>query len=381
VSIKRIKITDAKTYKGETTGLPDSNIGAVALNVTAVGGNDDNGYGFLTVYPCDSISTPVPNSSNLNFSGGQTIPNAVIAPVSANGYVCFSVTGNTDLLVDAAGYFPADSGFSALTEPKRLVDTRDGNRFGTTSTSGVSIKRIKITDAKTYKGETTGLPDSNIGAVALNVTAVGGNDDNGYGFLTVYPCDSISTPVPNSSNLNFSGGQTIPNSVIAPVSANGYICFSVTGNTDLLVDAAGYFPADSGFSALTEPKRLVDTRDGNRFGTTSTSGVSIKRIKITDAKTYKGETTGLPDSNIGAVALNVTAVGGNDDNGYGFLTVYPCDSISTPVPNSSNLNFSGGQTIPNAVIAPVSANGYICFSVTGNTDLLVDAAGYFPGNP
>jgi hypothetical protein len=51
------------------------------------------------------------------------------------------------------------------------------------------------------------------------------------------------------------------------------------------------------------------------------------------------------------------------------------------VPNSSNLNFSGGQTIPNSVIAPVSANGYICFSVNGNTDLLVDAAGYFPANP
>jgi ELWxxDGT repeat protein len=381
VSIKRIKITDAKTYKGETTGLPDTNIGAVALNVTAVGGNDDKGYGFVTVYPCDSPTTPVPNSSNLNFSGGQTIPNAVIAPVSANGYICFSVNGNTDLLVDAAGYFPADSGLSALTEPKRLVDTRDGNRFGTTSTSGVSIKRIKITDAKTYKGETTGLPDTNIGAVALNVTAVGGNDDKGYGFVTVYPCDSPTTRVPDSSNLNFTGGQTIPNSVIAPVSANGYICFSVNGNTDLLVDAAGYFPANSGFSALTEPKRLVDTRGGDRFGTTSTSGVSIKRIKITDAKTYKGETTGLPDTNIGAVALNVTAVGGNDDKGYGFVTVYPCDSPTTPVPNSSNLNFSGGQTIPNSVIAPVSANGYICFSVNGNTDLLVDAAGYFPANP
>ena len=99
------------------------------------------------------------------------------------------------------------------------------------------------------------------------------------------------------------------------------------------------------------------------------------------AKTYKGETTGLPDANIGAVALNVTAVGGIDDKGYGFVTVYPCYSISTPVPNSSNLNFSGGQTIPNAVIAPVSTNGYICFSVNGNTDLLVDAAGYFPANP
>jgi hypothetical protein len=26
-------------------------------------------------------------------------------PVSTNGYICFSVYGNTDLLVDVAGYF------------------------------------------------------------------------------------------------------------------------------------------------------------------------------------------------------------------------------------------------------------------------------------
>jgi hypothetical protein len=44
--------------------------------------------------------------------------------VSTDGYICFSVTGNTDLLVDASGYFPTGSGFTSLTEPKRLVDTR-----------------------------------------------------------------------------------------------------------------------------------------------------------------------------------------------------------------------------------------------------------------
>ena len=49
----------AKTYKGETTGLPDANIGAVALNVTAVGGIDDKGYGFVTVYPLvDRLTCP-----------------------------------------------------------------------------------------------------------------------------------------------------------------------------------------------------------------------------------------------------------------------------------------------------------------------------------
>jgi hypothetical protein len=258
--VKRVKIAGATTFDNQTTGLPQTGIGAVALNVTAVEGYDDKGYGFVTTYPCDSPSTPAPNSSNLNFSGGQTIPNAVIAPVSADGYICFSVTGNTDLLVDAAGYFPTGPGFTSLTEPKRLIDTRGGGRFGTTSLSKVSVKRVKIAGATTFDNQTTGLPQTGIGAVALNVTAVEGYDDKGYGFVTTYPCDSPSTPAPNSSNLNFSGGQTIPNAVIAPVSTDGYICFSVTGNTDLLVDAAGYFPTGPGFTSLTEPKRLIDTR-------------------------------------------------------------------------------------------------------------------------
>ena len=165
--------------------------------------------------------------------------------------------------------------------------------------------------------------------------------------------------------------------MIAPVSADGYVCFSVYGNTDLLVDASGYFPSGSGFSALSEPKRVVDTRGGGRFGSTSLSKVSVKRVKIAGATTTTGGATGLPSSGIGAVALNVTAVEGFDAGGYGFVTVYPCDSLSTAVPDASNLNFAGGQTIPNAVIAPVSADGYVCFSVYGNTDLLVDASGYF----
>jgi hypothetical protein len=131
------------------------------------------------------------------------------------------------------------------------------------------------------------------------------------------------------------------------------------------------------FISLSEPKRVVDTRGGGRFGSTSLSKVSVKRVKVFGALTTDGVASGLPSSGVGAVALNVTAVNGFDAGGYGFVTVYPCDSLSTAVPDASNLNFAGGQTIPNAVIAPVSADGYVCFSVYGNTDLLVDVSGYF----
>ena len=56
---------------------------------------------YVTVYPCGSR----PDASNLNFVSGQTIPNSVIAPVSANGEVCFYVYGTAHLLADVSGCF------------------------------------------------------------------------------------------------------------------------------------------------------------------------------------------------------------------------------------------------------------------------------------
>jgi len=55
--------------------------------------------------------------------------------------------------------------------------------------------------------------------------------------------------------------------------------------------------------------------------------------------------------------------------------VYPCGTR----PNASNLNFTSGQIIPNAVIAPVSANGKVCFYVYGKAHLLADVNGWYAG--
>jgi hypothetical protein len=47
-----------------------------------------------------------PEASNLNFADGDTLPNAVIAQLSSDGYICVSVYGNSDVLVDVSGFFP-----------------------------------------------------------------------------------------------------------------------------------------------------------------------------------------------------------------------------------------------------------------------------------
>jgi len=313
------------------------------LNVTAVSTETNDFGGFVTVYPCGTR----PDASNLNFTSGQTIPNSVIAPVSGSGKVCFYVYGKAHLLADVSGYFP--SGFDALT-PKRLLDTRSGDKVGELDGSG-SAYELQVTGQG-------GVPSSGVSAVALNVTAVSTETNDFGGFVTVYPCGTR----PDASNLNFTSGQTIPNSVIAPVSSSGMVCFYVYGKAHLLADVSGYFP--SGFDALT-PKRLLDTRSGDKVGELDGSGAAYE-LQVT------GE-GGVPSSGVSAVALNVTAVSTETNDFGGFVTVYPCGTR----PDASNLNFTSGQTIPNSVIAPVSSSGKVCFYVYGKTHLLADVSGYF----
>jgi hypothetical protein len=331
------------------SGVPSTGVAAVALNVTVVDGEATDVGGYVTVYPCGTR----PDSSNLNFVNGQTVPNAVIASVSAAGKVCFYVYGKAHLLADVSGYFTA--GFSALSAPTRLLDTRgSGNKVGKTDGTGTAYEL-------TVAGS-SGLPAAGtLGTVAMNVTVVDGEATDVGGYVTVYPCGTR----PDSSNLNFVNRQTVPNAVIASVSAAGKVCFYVYGKAHLLADVSGYFTA--GFSALSAPTRLLDTRgSGNKVGKTDGTGTAYEL-------TVAGS-SGLPAAGtLGTVAMNVTVVDGEATDVGGYVTVYPCGTR----PDSSNLNFVNGQTVPNAVIASASAAGKVCFYVYGKAHLLVDVAGYF----
>jgi hypothetical protein len=331
------------------SGVPSTGVAAVALNVTVVDGEATDVGGYVTVYPCGTR----PDSSNLNFVNGQTVPNAVVAPLSNSGKVCFYVYGKAHLLADVSGYFTA--GFSALSAPTRLLDTRgSGNKVGKTDGTGTAYEL-------TVAGS-SGLPAAGtLGTVAMNVTVVDGEATDVGGYVTVYPCGTR----PDSSNLNFVNRQTVPNAVIASVSAAGKVCFYVYGKAHLLADVSGYFTA--GFTALSAPTRLLDTRgSGNKVGKTDGTGTAYEL-------TVAGS-NGLPAAGtLGTVAMNVTVVDGEATDVGGFVTVYPCGTR----PDSSNLNFVNRQTVPNAVIASASAAGKVCFYVYGKAHLLVDVAGYF----
>ena len=203
-----------------------------------------------------------------------------------------------------------------------------------------------------------GIPDSGAGAAAVAVTSV---KPDATGFLTVYPCGER----PNASNVNYDANDIVPNLVIAPLSDVGSVCIYSYVDAHLLLDVSGYFPAGEGFVPVS-PVRLVDTRSSGRVGDGAGGGEPL-RFSVTGR-------AGVPADGVGAVALNVTAVGTEAPSFGGFASVYPCGSL----PNVSNLNFGSGDTVANAVVAPVSSSGDVCVFVYGSADVLVDISGYFP---
>jgi ELWxxDGT repeat protein len=55
------------------------------------------------------------------------------------------------------GFNPSYKSFVALVAPKRLMDTRaSGGRFGTTSPSGVSVRRLQVAGAAAIDGSSSG---------------------------------------------------------------------------------------------------------------------------------------------------------------------------------------------------------------------------------
>ena len=116
------------------------------------------------------------------------------------------------------------------------------------------------------------------------------------------------------------------------------------------------------------PTRLFDTRPEQGNG-----AIVVPKVKIggaTEVRIDINGIAGIPASGVAAVALNVTAT---QPTKAGYIIVYPCGTR----PTTSNVNYSANQTVPNAVIAPVSADGEICFYSTATTHVIADVAAWF----
>jgi len=340
-------------------GIPSTGVAAVSLNVTAVSPSTN---GHLTVYP---TGTSVPNASNVNFRGGEIKPNAVIAKVGADGSISiFNSAGSTHVIVDYNGWYPTNGNFSTLS-PARLLDTRAGQ----STVDGQMVATGTIGPGQTLRLPVLGrggVPASGVGSVVVNVTAVSPTQ---YGHITVFP---TGTGVPNASNLNFYSGNVIPNVVVTKVGSDGSISiFNSAGNTHVVVDISGWFPASDSFTTFT-PARILDTRAGQ----STADGRFVATGAIGPGQTLKLPVlgrAGVPASGVGAVSLNVTAV---TPSSTGHVTVFP---TGFGQPSTSNLNFVSGRVVPNAVIAKVGTDGTISlYNSSGSTHLIVDINGWYP---
>jgi hypothetical protein len=220
-------------------GVPSDAV-AVVLNMTAV---NAQAPGFVTVYPCGQSR---PEASNLNYAAGQTIPNLVIAKPGVGGKVCIYSYAAIDVLADVSGFFPAGSGFVPISNPTRVLDTRNGIGAPAAPVGAGSTLELQVTGV-------AGVPSDAV-AVVLNMTAV---NAQAPGFVTVYPCGQSR---PEASNLNYAAGQTIPNLVIAKPGVGGKVCIYSYAAIDVLADVSGFFPAGSGFVPISNPTRVLDTR-------------------------------------------------------------------------------------------------------------------------
>jgi len=344
--------------------------------------------GFITVYPCGNS---LPPTSSLNFAAGQTIANSVTSGVGTDGKVCIYSSAATDVIVDVNGAYGAGFGDALVGSfaPSRILDTREAP--ATVKQAG-SVTEIDVAGV-------TGVP-ADASAVVLNIAVDNPRTD---GFVTVYPC-GIATPL--AANLDFVAGQTVSTTVNAARGESGKVCIYTNATTDLVVDIDGAYapqivvPAGRAAATLAEPAtgllsaldgasaepshfgpqtlpmrggflvdnfvpaRLLDTRD---VGGTAVAARSVTEIVV-------GGVHQVP-VDASAVTLGVAVDRPTAD---GFLTVYPCGA---PTPWASNLNFSAGQTIANALTTSIGADGKVCVYSSVATHIVVDVTAAFTGAP
>jgi trimeric autotransporter adhesin len=305
----------------------------------------------VTVFPCGERALV----ASVNYVAGQTVSNAVVAPVSGSGTVCFYSHVLTDLVVDVNGWFAVGQAFTAVS-PERVFDTRGESpnvlrQVPVGQVSAVNVVEVKVTD---LPGGV--VPAVGVGAVSLNVAVT---NPVAAGFVTVFPCGERALV----ASVNYVAGQTVSNAVIAPVSASGTVCFYSHAPADVVVDVSGWFAAGSAVTPVV-PLRVFDTRGEsvNAHRQVPVGKVGGGNVLEVSVVSLAGE---VPAAGVGAVSLNVAVT---NPAAAGFVTVYPCGTRTLV----ASVNYTAGQTVSNAVIAPVSANGTICFYSYADTDLVVD---------
>jgi WD40 repeat protein len=212
-----------------------------------------------------------------------------------------------------------------------------------------------------------GVPGSDVSAVALNLTIT---DTAADGYVAAWPSGQGR---PNVSSVHFSPGASRATLVIVPVGADGAIKLWNSNDSAgmrpvaMIADVVGYFSGSGSFHAVV-PDRVLDTRTGN--GATGPLAPGGQRDVMVAGR------AGVPPGAT-AVTINVTAT---KTAASGYFTLWPTGSAR---PGTSTVNWSAGQTVANAAIASIGADGKVSIwnandsPQFANADAIFDVFGYF----
>jgi hypothetical protein len=335
-------------------GIP-ADATAVALNLTVT---DTAGSGYLAVVPAgDGVST-----SNLNYGAGQTVANSVIVPV-VNGSISIynEATGSADVIADISGYFTQSAGDGYATVPlKRILDTRGGTGAAKAKIAGNSGIPVTIAGVDSIPAGVT--------AVAVHLTVT---DTTGGGWIAA---EAYGAGIPGTSSLNYGRGQTISNTVVVPVAANGKIELYNGGASavDLLADVSGYLSATAPDAYVpVTPTRVWDTRQMSGW----TLSADWAEQAFLDGE--NGDEVPSPYPANATMVANTTVT---NAKGGGYLSVYPGGASR---PATSNVNFGSGQTVANLAILSTTGPYQeldVYNGATGSVDVIFDVFGYFANN-
>jgi hypothetical protein len=251
-------------------GVPAAGVSAIAVNITVTGGSVP---GLVTAYPTDS---PVPPASNVGFLRRQTVSHMAVVPVNGAGQFTLAASAPAQFLVDVEGYFTSPDAaatgglFNPLT-PARILDSR--SRSGPGALAPGEVNGLQVTGLG-------GVPATGVSAVVINTTI---SAPTSAGFVTEYPAGS---PLPATSTVSFSAGQTVSNRAIVPVGTGGRInVYNDTGVTHLAIDVSGYFTdgqasSTGGYYVPLPLSRVVDTRFWQTSSPMSTRTLKTQKIGL-----------------------------------------------------------------------------------------------------
>jgi hypothetical protein len=267
----------------------------------------------------------------------------------------YNAAGQVHVTFDVVGWYggpAAGSRFNPVT-PARILDTR---------TSPQGDPAGSVDQNETVRVDVTGVGGvpANATAVVLNVTITAPTTTS---YLTVFPSDNASQPL--ASNLNFNSGQTIPNLATVKVGTDGFVkVYNKLGSVHVIFDVVGYYAATGDLFYPITPNRVLDTRTGPQ-GTPPGAVGNNSSIEV-------NVTVGAVPAGASGIIVNTTVTMGTQGS---FLTVWPKGPAR---PNTSNLNFTNGQTVPNLVVVGVGTGGKImAYNKAGSVHVVMDAVGYF----